>query len=82
MIENRYRRWIGGFVKSIGHLSYTGLSIQHWGAVIGRGGKRVLLRHYLEQGTTKVANTRQVGVSRDTIHRWIRTGQLDRDLVY
>lgn len=47
--------------------------------MIGRG-KRVLLRHYLEQGMTKAAIARQVGVSRDTIYRWIRTGQLDRDL--
>ena len=45
--------------------------------MIGRG-RRVLLRHYLEQGMTKAAIARQVGVSRDTIYRWIRTGQLDR----
>ena len=38
-------------------------------AMIGRG-KRVLLRHYLEQGMTKAAIARQVGVSRDTIYRW------------
>ena len=42
--------------------------------------KRVLLRHYLEQGMTKAAIARHVGVSRDTIYRWIATGQLDRDL--
>ena len=47
--------------------------------MIGRE-KRVLLRHYLEQGMTKAAIARQVAVSRDTIYRWIRTGQLDRDL--
>jgi transposase len=41
---------------------------------------RMLLRHYLEQGTTKSAMARQLGVSRDTIHRWIRDGALDRDL--
>src|SRR5258705_10309898 len=41
---------------------------------------RMLLRHYLEQGTTKSALARQLGVSRDTIHRWIRAGDLDRDL--
>ena len=41
---------------------------------------RMLLRHYLEQGTSKSALARQFGVSRDTIHRWIRAGDLDRDL--
>jgi transposase len=41
---------------------------------------RMLLRHYLEQGTSKSALARQLGVSRDTIHRWIRDGNLDRDL--
>jgi transposase-like protein len=41
---------------------------------------RMLLRHYLEQGATKSALARQLGVSRDTIHRWIRAGDLDRDL--
>lgn len=41
---------------------------------------RMLLRHYLEQGTSKSALARQLGVHRDTIHRWIRDGALDRDL--
>ena len=41
---------------------------------------RMLLRHYLEQGTSKSALARQLGISRDTIHRWIRDGDLDRDL--
>ena len=40
----------------------------------------MLLRHYLEQGTSKSALARQLGVSRDTVHRWIREGDLDRDL--
>jgi hypothetical protein len=40
----------------------------------------MLLRHYLEHGTTKSAVARQLGISRDTIHRWIRAGDLDRDL--
>ena len=39
---------------------------------------RMLLRHYLEQGTSKSALARQLGVSRDTVHRWIRSGDLDR----
>ena len=37
---------------------------------------RMLLRHYLEQGTSKSALARQLGVSRDTIHRWIATATL------
>ena len=41
---------------------------------------RMLLRHYLEQGSSKSALARHLGVSRDTIHRWIRDGDLDRDL--
>jgi transposase len=41
---------------------------------------RMLLKHYLEQGTTKSELARRFGVSRDTIHRWIREGALDRDL--
>src|SRR5690348_10228544 len=41
---------------------------------------RMLLRHYLEQGASKSALARRLGVSRDTIHRWIRDGELDRDL--
>jgi transposase len=40
----------------------------------------MLLRHYLERGTSKSALARQLGVSRDTIHRWLRSGDLDRDL--
>jgi transposase len=40
----------------------------------------MLLRHYLEQGTSKSELARQLGVSRDTIHRWIRDGELGRDL--
>ena len=41
---------------------------------------RMLLRHYLEQGASKSALARRLGVSRDTMHRWIRDGDLDRDL--
>jgi transposase-like protein len=41
---------------------------------------RMLLRHYLEQGTSKSALARKLGVHRDTVHRWIRDGELDRDL--
>jgi transposase len=41
---------------------------------------RMLLRHYLDQGASKSALARQLGVSRDTIHRWVRDGDLGRDL--
>ena len=47
--------------------------------MIGRE-TRVLLRHYLEQGGSKSALARQLGIRRDTIRRWIRRGELDRDL--
>jgi transposase len=40
----------------------------------------MLLRHYLEQGSSKSELARQLGVSRDTIHRWIRDGDLERDV--
>lgn len=42
--------------------------------------KRVLLRHYLEQGMTKMAVAELLGVSRRTVYHWIETGQLDRDV--
>ena len=47
--------------------------------MIGRE-TRVLLRHYLEQGMSKAAVARLVGVNRRTVHRWIASGQLDRDV--
>lgn len=47
--------------------------------MIGRE-KRMLLRHYLQEGASKAQIARKLGVSRDTIHRLVRTGQLDRDL--
>lgn len=47
--------------------------------MIGRD-RRMLLRHYLEDGLSKSEVARKLGVSRDTVHRLIRTGQLDRDL--
>jgi transposase len=42
--------------------------------------KRVLLVHYLEQGLSKAAIARQLGINRRTISRWIAAGQLERDL--
>jgi transposase len=41
--------------------------------------RRVLLKHYLDQGMTKTEIGRKLGISRDTIHRMIRNGELDRD---
>jgi predicted dehydrogenase len=37
-------------------------------------------RHYLEEGRSKSAIARKLGISRDTLHRPIRAGELDRDL--
>jgi len=45
--------------------------------MIGRE-KRVLLRHYLEQGLEKTAIARELGIHRRTVYHWIETGQLDR----
>lgn len=47
--------------------------------MIGRE-TRVLLRHYLEQGVSKTALAKKLGVGRRTIYHWIETGQLDREL--
>ena len=41
---------------------------------------RMLLKHYLEQGVSKAELSRWFGVNRRTIHNWVTTGQLDRDL--
>ena len=40
----------------------------------------MLLKHYLDQGVGKAELSRRFGISRRTIHHWIATGQLDRDL--
>jgi transposase len=42
--------------------------------------RRVRLRHYLEEGLSQRAIARKLGISRRTIHRWIQSGQLDREL--
>ena len=47
--------------------------------MIGRE-TRVLLRHYLEQGMSKAAVARQLGISERTVYHWIAAGQLDREL--
>jgi transposase len=41
--------------------------------------RRVLLRHYLEQGLSKAELARTFGVSRRTLYYWIESGQLDRE---
>ncbi len=47
--------------------------------MIGRE-TRVLLRHYPEQGMSKAAVARRLGISERTVHRWIAAGQLDREV--
>ena len=42
--------------------------------------RHVLLRHYLEAGLSKTAIAERLGLDRSTIHRWLRAGDLDRDL--
>ena len=42
--------------------------------------RRVLLRHYLEQGLSKAEVARTLQVSRRTLYYWINSGQLDREL--
>ncbi len=41
---------------------------------------RMLLRHYLERGVSRAELSRRFGVDRRTIHRWVRGGQLERDV--
>ena len=41
---------------------------------------RMLLKHYLDRGISKTELSRRFGVNRRTIHDWIASGQLDRDL--
>ena len=41
---------------------------------------RMLLKHYLDRGVSKAELSRRFGVNRRTIHNWVDTGQLDRDL--
>ena len=40
----------------------------------------MLLKHHLEQGVLTAELSRRFGVSRATIHEWIKKGRLDRDL--
>ena len=40
----------------------------------------MLLKHYLDQGVSKTDLSRRFGINPRTIHYWIKTGQLNRDL--
>jgi transposase len=40
----------------------------------------VLLRHYLEQGLSKVEVAARLGISRRTVYYWVNAGQLDREI--
>ena len=40
---------------------------------------RIQMRHYLEQGLSKSATARLLGVSRGTVYNWIEAGLLERD---
>ena len=42
--------------------------------------RRVILKHYLDQGLSHTAIARKLGVNRRTIYRLVRSGQLERDL--
>lgn len=42
--------------------------------------RRVLLKDYLDQGLSKTAIAERLGISRRTVHHWLATGQLARDL--
>lgn len=42
--------------------------------------RRVLIRHYLEQGEPIAHVARRLKVSRRTVHYWIERGRLDRDV--
>jgi len=41
---------------------------------------RMLLKHYLAQGLSRAAIARRLGINERTIRRWIKAGELDRDL--
>ena len=41
--------------------------------------KRLLMRRYLEEGVSKVATARALGISRRTVYNWIQSGELERD---
>lgn len=42
--------------------------------------RRVLFRHYLDQGLTITEISCELGISRQTIYRWVKSGEVDRDV--
>lgn len=42
--------------------------------------RRVRLRHYLDEGYSQTEIAELLGMSRRTIYRWVKSGELDRDL--
>ena len=42
--------------------------------------RHVQLRHYLEEGYTQTEIAKELGIDRRTIYRWIKSGDLDREL--
>lgn len=40
----------------------------------------MLLKHYLDQGRNVTEISQELGISRQTIYRWIRAGELERDV--
>lgn len=40
--------------------------------------KRMLMRRYLQEGLSKAATARLLGISRRTIYNWIEAGELER----
>jgi transposase len=42
--------------------------------------RHVQLRHYLEQGYTQTQIAKELGIDRRTVYRWIRKGDLERDV--
>ena len=59
-------------------LGQSGHSVSDRGADHVARERRVLLRHYLQQGLSKAEIARSL--SRRTIYHWIETGQLEREL--
>lgn len=45
-----------------------------------KDGRDACCRHYLDEGFTKSAIAERLGISRKAVTRWIRSGDLDREL--
>ena len=75
--ENRTLEWLAG--SALRSTMLANPTARERGQMHGWE-TRMLLRHYLQRGVSKAALARRFGVSRRTIHEWVETGQLDRDL--